>query len=217
MVIKTIQNNWKLYFYLIIFNSMKRLKTLLIFLLIVSCSQEKKQILGETEYQKELNAFFKDASTSPLKDKDRKDFEGLEFFKFDSTYIVQSILKRTPDAQPFEMKTSTSRLPVYKVYGELDFKLKGQQFNLNIYQNVESEDKDYLFLPFLDDTNGVTSYSGGRYIEISIPEGNTIQIDFNEAFNPYCAYNDKYSCPIVPRANYLPIKVKAGVKVYKKH
>jgi len=196
---------------------MKRLKTLLIFLLIVSCSQEKKQILGETEYQKELNAFFKDASTSPLKDKDRKDFEGLEFFKFDSTYIVQSILKRTPDAQPFEMKTSTSRLPVYKVYGELDFKLKGQQFNLNIYQNVESEDKDYLFLPFLDDTNGVTSYSGGRYIEISIPEGNTIQIDFNEAFNPYCAYNDKYSCPIVPRANYLPIKVKAGVKVYKKH
>jgi len=196
---------------------MKRLKTLLIFLLIVSCSQEKKQILGETEYQKELNAFFKDASTSPLKDKDRKDFEGLEFFKFDSTYIVQSILKRTPDAQPFEMKTSTSRLPVYKVYGELDFKLKGQQFNLNIYQNVESEDKDYLFLPFLDDTNGVTSYSGSRYIEISIPEGNTIQIDFNEAFNPYCAYNDKYSCPIVPRANYLPIKVKAGVKVYKKH
>jgi len=217
MVIKTIQNNWKLYFYLIIFNSMKRLKTLLIFLLIVSCSQEKKQILGETEYQKELNAFFKDASTSPLKDKDRKDFEGLEFFKFDSTYIVQSILKRTPDAQPFEMKTSTSRLPVYKVYGELDFKLKGQQFNLKFYQNVESEDKDYLFLPFLDDTNGVTSYSGGRYIEISIPEGNTIQIDFNEAFNPYCAYNDKYSCPIVPRANYLPIKVKAGVKVYKKH
>ena len=196
---------------------MKRLKTLLIFLLIVSCSQEKKQILGETEYQKELNAFFKDASTSPLKDKDRKDFEGLEFFKFDSTYIVQSILKRTPDAQPFEMKTSTSRLPVYKVFGELDFKLKGQQFKLNIYQNVDSEDKDYLFLPFLDDTNGVTSYSGGRYIEISIPEGNTIQIDFNEAFNPYCAYNDKYSCPIVPRANYLPIKVKAGVKVYKKH
>lgn len=196
---------------------MKKIILLIVFIVLLGCANNKHQILGETEYQKELNAFFKDATTSPLKDKDRKHFEGLEFFKFDSSYVVAASLKRTPEAKPFQMKTSTKRLPVYKIYGELNFKIKGKPFILNIYQNVESEDKDYLFLPFLDDTNGETSYSGGRYIETSIPEGNTITIDFNEAFNPYCAYNDKYSCPIVPRVNYLPIKIEAGVKAFKKH
>ena len=196
---------------------MKKIAILLLGIILVSCSQEKKQILGETEYQKELNAFFKDATTSPLKDKDRKSFEGLEFFKYDSSYVVTASLRTIPESEPFKMKTSTKRLPVYRVYGELEFALKGKPFKLNIYQNVDSEDKDYLFLPFLDDTNGDTSYAGGRYIESSIPEGESMEIDFNEAFNPYCAYNDKYSCPIVPRANYLPIKIEAGVKGFKKH
>ena len=77
--------------------------------------------------------------------------------------------------------------------------------------------EDYLFLPFLDNTNGVTSYGGGRYIELRISKGDSIEIDFNSAYNPYCAYNEKYSCPIVPRENYLDIEVKAGVKAFKKH
>ena len=196
---------------------MKKFLILLLGVLVFNCSQEKKRLSEDTEWQKEMNAFFKDATSSPLKDKDRKYFEGLEFFKFDSTYVVLASLKRTPEAEPFKMKTSTKRLPVYRVYGELEFTLKGKPFKLNIYQNVDSEDKDYLFLPFLDQTNGDTSYSGGRYIESSIPDGNEIVIDFNEAFNPYCAYNDKYSCPIVPRVNYLPIKIEAGVKAFKKH
>ena len=76
--------------------------------------------------------------------------------------------------------------------------------------------KDYLFLPFMDDTNGEQTYAGGRYIDLRIPEGNTLKIDFNKAYNPYCAYNEKYSCPIVPRENYLDVAVKAGVKVFKK-
>lgn len=196
---------------------MKKIVLLLIAFAIISCENDKRPIKGDTTYQKEQNAYFKDASTSPLIEKDRKHFEGLEFFKFDSTYVVQAKLIRTPDAQPFEMKTSTKRLPVYKIYGELEFILKDKSYKLNIYQNIESEDKDYLFLPFLDDTNGETTYSGGRYIESSIPEGDVLVIDFNEAFNPYCAYNEKYSCPIVPRANYLALKVEAGVKAYKKH
>lgn len=196
---------------------MRKVLLLTLCAIVLGCANNKHQILAETDYQKELDAFFKDATTSPLKDKDRKHFEGLEFFKFDSTFVVTANLQRTPEAKPFQMKTSTKRLPVYKNYGVLNFELRGKSFKLNIYQNVESDDKDYLFLPFLDNTNGDTSYSGGRYIETSIPEGDTIKIDFNEAFNPYCAYNDKYSCPIVPRANYLPIKIEAGVKAYKKH
>ena len=76
--------------------------------------------------------------------------------------------------------------------------------------------EDYLFLPFIDDTNGEESYGGGRYIDLRIPEGDTIVIDFNKSYNPYCAYNDKYSCPIVPRINYLALEVRAGVMAFNK-
>lgn len=201
---------------------MKQLFILLVFTFtFVSCAQEKESILGETEWQKKMNSEFKDASKSPLKEKDLKYFKGLDFFPFDSTYRVVANLERTPDEKPFKMKTTTSRLPEYVKYGIITFQLKGKEYQLNIYQNLDLMTKegyeDYLFLPFLDDTNGDTSYGGGRYVECRIPSGDTLEVDFNEAYNPYCAYNEKYSCPIVPRENYLPIKVEAGVKAYDKH
>lgn len=187
----------------------------------VGCAQEKQTIVGETEWQKKQNADFKDATKSPLKDKDRKTFKGLDFYKFDSTYVVKAKLTRTPDAKPFKMKTTTERRPDYVQYGVVTFTLKGQEYQLNIYQNLGLLDtegyEDYLFLPFLDDTNGNGSYAGGRYTEARIPERDTIIIDFNTAYNPYCAYNEKYSCPIVPRENYLATEIKAGVKAFKKH
>ncbi|WP_299118977.1 DUF1684 domain-containing protein [uncultured Winogradskyella sp.] len=200
---------------------MKNLVLLFLFAFSISCAQEKQAILGETEWQKEMNADFKDATKSPLKDKDRKTFEGLDFYKFDSTYVVNAKLTLTPDAKPFKMKTTTERRPDYVKYGVVTFSLKGKEYKLNIYQNLGLLDKegyeDYLFLPFLDDTNGNGSYPGGRYTEATIPEGDTIIIDFNTAYNPYCAYNDKYSCPIVPRENYLATEIEAGVKAFKKH
>jgi hypothetical protein len=178
-------------------------------------------IKGDTEFQRELNAEYKDATTSPLKDKDRKHFEGLGFFKFDAAYVVNAKFKKSPNENPFEMKTSTERRPMYIKYGELSFELEGNHYKLNIYQNLELIEKegyeDYLFLPFLDETNGLESYGGGRYIDARIPSGDTMEIDFNKAYNPYCAYNDKYSCPIVPRENYLKTKIEAGVKAFKKY
>jgi uncharacterized protein (DUF1684 family) len=104
-------------------------------------------------------------------------------------------------------------------YGELAFSLNGKEFKLNIYQNLGLINKegyeDYLFLPFLDETNGIESYGGGRYVDARIPEGATMIIDFNKAYNPYCAYNHKYSCPIPPKENHLDIKVLAGVRYVK--
>ena len=201
---------------------MKPLITLLLFITcLVSCAQDKKAIKGETDFQRKLNAEYKDATKSPLKDKDRKHFEGLDFFKFDESYVVTATFNRLPDEKPFEMKTSTERRPMYVKYGELSFELKGSNYKLNIYQNKELINRvgyeDYLFLPFLDETNGLESYGGGRYIGARIPSGNTIEIDFNKAYNPYCAYNDKYSCPIVPRENYLKTRIEAGVKAFDKH
>ena len=196
---------------------------LLLFLMVfsVACAQEKQMHNEETKFQKELNAEYKDATTSPLKKKDLKKFKSLDFFKFDSTYVVKAKLKRTPDSEWFNMKTTTDRVSKERVFAIITFQLNEKTYQLNVYQGkdlMSTEDyRDYLFLPFLDDTNGTTTYGGGRYIDLSIPESDTLTIDFNTAYNPYCAYNDKYSCPIVPRENYLATEVKAGVKAYDKH
>lgn len=199
---------------------MRQFLVVFLFVSALSCAQEKRPIAGETEFQREINSEYKDATTSPLKDKDRKQFKGLDFFKFDSTFVIKASFKRTPNETVFKMKTTTSRLPEYVKYGEITFELNGNTHNLNIYQSQGLKTKegyeDYLFLPFLDNTNGAESYGGGRYVDMRIPEGDTLEIDFNKAYNPYCAYNEKYSCPIVPRENYLDLEVRAGVKAFKK-
>ncbi|MEZ4792808.1 MAG: DUF1684 domain-containing protein [Gelidibacter sp.] len=187
---------------------------------LMSCAQNKQSSLGETEFQREINSEYKDASKSPLKEKNLITFEGLEFFRFDSAYVVKATLKRTPDTKYFDMQTTTSRVSKERIFGILSFALKGKIYQLNVYQGKDLMAKegfeDYLFLPFLDDTNGNESYGGGRYIDLRIPEGDTLMVDFNSAYNPYCAYNEKYSCPIVPRENYLATEVRAGVKAFKK-
>ena len=190
-------------------------------LLILNCESKKRYDKNLTPFQKEMNEFFKDASISPLKEKDLKTFRGLDFFVFDSSYVVNAALTRTPDEKSFKMKTTTDRLPEYIKYGTVTFDLFGKSYSLNIYKNLEGINKegyeDYLFLPFLDDTNGDESYGGGRYIDLDIPKGSNLIIDFNSAYNPYCVYDEKYSCPIVPRDNYLPLEINAGVKNFNKN
>ncbi len=189
-------------------------------LIFLGCAQEKTTVSGETEFQKTLNAEFKDATTSPLKAKDLKNFSGLDFFKFDSAYVVMASLKRTPNTEWFDMKTTTDRLSKERVFGILNFELQGQSFQLHVYQGQElmatEGYTDYLFLPFMDHTNGSSTYAGGRYIDLRIPSNDSLMIDFNSAYNPYCAYNEKYSCPIVPSENYLDIAIEAGVMVFEK-
>ncbi len=184
-------------------------------------SQEEKEIQGATEFQKELNGKYKDAATSPLKAKDLKTFKGLDFFPVNDTFKVKATFKKTPNSPIFKMPTSTARKPEYRRYGIATFMLNGKEFSLEIYQNQslmkQEEYKNHLFLPFTDETNGFESYGGGRYIDLEIPEGDTIEIDFNKAYNPYCAYSDRYSCPIPPRVNFLKTEINAGVKVFDKH
>ncbi|MHA7943292.1 DUF1684 domain-containing protein [Formosa sp. 3Alg 14/1] len=203
---------------------MKSFLYICLFFCLCSCFQNKKPLLGDTPFQKSLNASFKDASTSPLKKKDRKAFRGLDFFEFDSAYVVQARLKHTPDSTFFEMPTTTDRMSKERVFGVVNFKIKGEDFELKIYESQdlldEEGEEDYLFLPFLDNTNGDSTYGGGRYIEVLVHDkerDSIITIDFNSAYNPYCAYDEKYSCPIVPRANYLNTEIKAGVKAFVKN
>jgi len=200
---------------------------------LMSCGQGKKYhdeeetvtvtsdlVADILDFQKELNESFKDPDSSPLPDKYRKDFEGLDFFEPDTSYVVEARFERTPEAEPFLMPTTTDRQTQEVVYGIAHFTLNGEEHQLEVYQSLglldDEEYEDYLFLPFLDNTNGEETYGGGRYIDLTIPEGNTLVIDFNKAYNPYCVYNKKYSCPLVPRQNYLRTKVRAGVKNFNK-
>lgn len=194
-------------------------RVILFGLILVNCQNDKKVIQQfEAEYQKNLNALFKDASKSPLKPNDLKRFKALEFFALDSNFVVRAKLNQTPDSIFFDMRTNTDRFSKERVYGILEFKIDAQKFNLKVYQNIDALESNNkaLFLPFLDDTNGNSSYGGGRYIDLSIPTSDSLWIDFNRAFNPYCAYNEKYSCPIVPRENYIPLPIEAGMKRYVK-
>lgn len=193
---------------------------MLVLMCLWNCSNSKTPLKGDTEFQRQMNADFKDASKSPLESKDLKAFNGLDFFPFDNVYVVNAKLERTPNSEWFNMRTTTDRVSKERIFGVLSFQLKDKSYKLNVYQGEENLNteglEDYLFLPFLDDTNGETTYGGGRYIDLKIPEGDSIEIDFNRAYNPYCVYNKKYSCPIVPRQNYVDTEIKAGVRMFEK-
>ncbi|MDB2385263.1 DUF1684 domain-containing protein [Polaribacter sp.] len=189
-----------------------------------SCnSQDKRAIPGATDYQKKLNLMYMDASKSPLKKRDLKNFTGLHFFPIDTTFIVNATFVETENAPVIKMPTTTDRKPLYKEYGKLQFTLKGSNCELTVYQSQdEARDekyKDNLFLPFTDDTSGNESYGGGRYMDLKIYDikNNSVVLNFNNTYNPYCAYNDNYSCPLVPRKNHLDLEIKAGVKKFDKH
>ena len=190
----------------------------LFFISISSFCQEKFDVSAVETFQKKLNFEFADKDESPLTDEDRAVFEKLDYFPINNKYFVIAKFTRTDSEKPFEMKTTKERRPIYVKYGELTFTIDEKPFKLNLYKNIElskkEEYKDYLFLPFSDNTNRKESYIGGRYIDMKIPKGDLVTIDFNLAYNPYCAYNYKYSCPIVPLENVLDIDINAGVKKY---
>ncbi len=198
------------------------MKKLLVLVLLVQFgfgfSQEQFSLAAVEKFQNELNAEYADAKTSPLLPEDLKTFHSLEYYPANEKFFVVAKFIRTENEQPFEMKTSTDRRPVYVKYGEAHFSIESQDFQLNLYRNIElskkEQYKDYLFLPFSDLTCGNESYIGGRYIDMKIPKGDTIVIDFNSAYNPYCAYSYKYSCPKVPLENDLKIAIRAGVKKF---
>lgn len=178
-------------------------------------SEGSRQIAQIIAFQNQLNATFKDASKSPLLPKDLKGFTGLDFFKPDTNYVVKARFELNPNPITILMPTTTERLTQEVVYGYAHFSLGDNSYTLELYQNQNQESgENQLFLPFGDLTNGIETYGGGRYIDLEIPKGDSILIDFNQSYNPYCVYNKKYSCPLVPRQNVMKTKVMAGVKMF---
>lgn len=194
----------------------------ILFLSIYGYAQDSATYINEImNYQHEQNLEFADSNHSPLKAEDRKKFSHLDFFPINPNFRVEAKFVRTEGEAPFKMATTTERKPLYVKYGEAHFAIDGKPQILTIYRSLRSIQieayKDHLFLPFKDYTNGIESYGGGRFIDLTIPKEDKITIDFNKAYNPYCAYNSRYSCPIPPEENKLKVEIPAGVKKYGSH
>ena len=199
----------------------------LLFVLLVSIysfgiAQTDIELSKEIEkVQSDLNNEFKDPKTTILDSLDFLSFKSLKFYPIDLKYHVKADFIRTPDEKPFLMPTTTERLPEYVKYGEAHFTLNGKKLQLSLFQSTNHDEEegyeDYLFLPYTDLSSGDGSYGGGKFIDIRIPDGDFIIIDFNKAYNPYCAYSHRFSCPIPPEENDLKVRIEAGVRDYGKH
>lgn len=193
--------------------------SLIISLLLQSAYAQQSAYTTEIKaYQHKLNHEFANPNETPLTKEGLANFDSLGFFSIDSTYLVKAYLLKTPKSKPFKMLTTTSRKPDYRQYGKVAFVLKDTVCTLSVYESLrfkaDTTRKHYLFLPFKDYTNGGESYGGGRFLDLEIPQSDTLIIDFNKAYNPYCAYNGRYSCPIPPKENALKLYIAAGVMRY---
>ena len=181
-----------------------------------SLQQKWKKEIGR--YRTEQQAEFADSLTSPLTPGERRVFRGLNYYKPDYRYRIKARLMLSPGDQAFEMPRSGGNTGTYRRYGTLYFLLGSDSCRLDVFQSMKLMGKpgyeDYLFLPFKDLTNGSQTYSGGRFLDLRVPNNDTVVVDFNKAYNPLCAYNHKYSCPIPPPGNHLKVFIRAGEKNY---
>ncbi|MEP7255816.1 MAG: DUF1684 domain-containing protein [Ferruginibacter sp.] len=169
----------------------------------------------EDFYVKSIQAYQKKyvAEHEVVKKNDKKYFR---FFPVGKTYNVTCGFEKITDTIGFTMKTSANTLKHYFKYGRLNFKLSGSDCHLFVYQSKDlmqtGQYRNYLFVPFTDATTGDESYGSGRYLEFYIQDiqNNMLKLDFNKAYNPYCAYSPDYKCPIPPKENNLSIAIKAG-------
>jgi len=146
-------------------------------------------------------------------------FQGICYYPIDTNFKVQAHFKRVR-GKAFVMPMSKARTVYYKQYGELTFRINDTLCTLKVYQNLSlkgnPEYKDYLFLPFKDATTAISTYGAGRYLDVYKTKGKIWMIDFNKAYHPYCAYSDRYSCPIVPSENTISPAINAG-ECYENH
>ena len=162
-----------------------------------------------TEFRKEKDEFFGHHPHSPLTPGQRRGFLGLRYFAEHQALRLEVKVEPLRDQPPMVMQTSTGGAQEYVRYGRFKFDVDGQPAELTIYRS----DNGY-FLPFVDSLAGKETYPAGRYLEPEPLPGDRFLVDFNLAYNPYCAYNEMWSCPITPAENRLKVPIRAGEKLF---
>lgn len=160
-------------------------------------------------FRKEKDEFFGGHPQSPLTPEQRKDFHGLQYFPENEGLRLDVKVEEFENKERFEMQTSTGDVQEYERFGKFHFAVDGEEVELTIYQSQHG-----FFLPFVDSLAGSETYPAGRYLEPEPLAGGRFLVDFNIAYNPYCAYNEMWSCPITPAENRLKVAIRAGEKLF---
>lgn len=159
----------------------------------------------------EKDFFFKGHPQSPLTHEQQHTFKKLDYFPVNKSLKFEVEINEFKDKKRIDMQTSTGDIQDYVDFGTISFTVNGENATLHIY--INQSNPSYYFVPFWDLTvQTKETYGAGRYIELE-PEGNKkFVLDFNKAYNPYCAYNERWTCPLVPPANRLNVRIEAGEK-----
>ena len=196
------------------------MKKIFIFLSIFIAFSIKAQSYSESiiKHRQSYKDEFLKETNSPVKAEDIKYFD---FYEPDSTFRVKCDFTKTNFHSTFKIPTVDGKQKEYFKYGILSFRIKGKNLQLNVYQSLSlmkiPKYKNYLFIPFKDSTSGKQTYGGGRYLDFETTDikGDVVILDFNKAYNPYCAFSNEYSCPIPPKENHLKVRIEAGEKNFK--
>ncbi|GAB4419059.1 MAG: DUF1684 domain-containing protein [Anaerolineales bacterium] len=163
------------------------------------------------KFRAEKDHFFSTHPQSPLTAEQKRGFTGLSYFDEDPSLRLEVHVEKFSQQTQFEMQTSTGQTQTYTRYGSFKFSLHGQIAELTIYATPHG-----FFLPFVDSLAGTETYPAGRYLDPKPLGEDRFLVDFNQAYNPYCAYNDMWSCPLTPPENRLQIPIRAGERIFVK-
>jgi len=166
-------------------------------------------------FRQKRDLFFKEDLSSPLKEADRKKFKGLIYYPIDLRYAVTGVIERySTDPKPLytDLPTNKEKGRKYVKYGHFQFRWERKEYVLQVYRPLGGGE---LFLPFKDMTSGKMTYINGRYLFIEPMAGGKVLIDFNRAYNPFCLFSEKYTCPFAPEENNLKFAVEAGEKRFR--
>ena len=165
--------------------------------------------------RKDIDDFLKHHPQSPLEHEKQESFEGLDYYEVNPALVLEVEVERFSDDEPVvTMQTSTGDEQQYRRWGRFSFEIEGQSAALTIYSDPQGQD---FFMPFKDATNGKETYGARRYMDEHRPgfrplAGDKFKVDFNYAYNPYCAYSPHYSCPLPPPENWVQVPIQAGEK-----
>jgi len=161
------------------------------------------------DFRTEKDKFFGHHPQSPLTLEQKRGFKGLNYFPENEALRLEVQVEPLNDPSSMMMQTSTGGVQEYTRFGKFNFRVDGQDVVLTIYESEHG-----FFLPFIDSLAGKETYPAGRYLEPEPLSGNRFLVDFNIAYNPYCAYNEMWSCPITPVENRLKVPIRAGERLF---
>ncbi len=177
---------------------------------------DENYLLPLQREREEKDLSFRGSENSPFEEEERRAFQNLVYYEPNMDYRVKADVEELAQKDTLHMPLTNGNTEPYLRYAIASFQVEGQPQRLTLYKKVNGE-KEELFVPFTDKTNGFDTYGGGRYLDVPSKEGaKTLTLDFNRAYSPFCAYNAEYVCPVPPKDNHLAVAIPAGEKTYAK-